>query len=89
MAKWKIVEDGTAINFDQVRAIFPDKALSHSTAGAWYIKADNVTVKSGFETEADAVEGIAELVKELEGYHLAINTTAGRRSAFPGVDNAS
>lgn len=91
MAKWKIVEDGTAVNFEQVRSIhiYKDKYVD-----GWSILADNVLVEAGFETEADAVEGIAKLVKELEGGGVSVyvtnpEVTTVRRGAFPGVDNAS
>lgn len=106
MAKWKIVEEGAAVNFEQVKSLHTYKDQYGKGPGrvdvgdaTWSILADNVLVESGFETEADAVVGIAKLVKELEGGDLSINLTnpavhpdaiehlARRRGAFPGVDN--
>lgn len=92
VAKWRIVEDGTAVNFDYVQQIHVVK--SAKVAGVanrdFGVIADNYIVESGFETENEAKTALKRFVDDLEGNARSgdrfVKTAAGR-SAFPGVDN--
>lgn len=77
VANWKIVENGTAVNFDQVTSISVSRYNSvgdsynfvgdNSTISEkpWYVVADKVLIKSGFKTQAAAVKEVKKLVDEL------------------------
>lgn len=103
MAKWRKVEGNRAVNFDQVTTIYVSRDSYFIDGGSddrvdlnpkpWYVAADKAIVQSGFETEADAVKALTDLIDELEP-SVAITLVADPtglptiRRAFPGVDNA-